>query len=87
MRNKKNTNARSRQSLDYFQKLLCFAFSQYGGRFIKDQQLQTLFVNLPGYLHKLQIADGQTLNSYPFLDIHAQLIQGSPGISGHLLAI
>ncbi len=83
VRNKQNGDPFRSQPAHRVQQVLCFAFRQHGGGFVKYQQLNILFINFASDFHKLLIADRQTCHRSPFINRETELFERRPRIFAH----
>ena len=87
MRDEDDRDAARGDILHHFEQLRRFALGQNGGRFIKDQQLDALFVDLAGDFHKLHVADRQSGHKGVLVNRHADAVQRATRVLSHRLHI
>ena len=83
VRDKDDSDAARGDILHHLEQLSRLALGQNGSRFVKDQQLHALFVDLAGDFHKLHVTDRQSGHTGVFVDGHADAVQRAARVFGH----
>ena len=81
--NKNDGDTALRDLLHYGNELFRLGFGQNGGRLVKYQQADALFVNFTGDFHKLHVAHGQALHQCHFVQAHAHAVQSLARVLAH----